>query len=62
MAAVGNFGAGSTPASRTAQLLRWQADACRELGSPLYGDLLAHAADDLLLAARLRTYLRGHLD
>ena len=27
--------------------MRWQADACRELGSPLYGDLLRHASADL---------------
>jgi hypothetical protein len=47
---------------RTAQLLRWQAQACAELGSPLYGDLLAHAADDLLADGPTADVLRGHLD
>ncbi len=61
MAAVGNFGTGSTPANRTAQLLRWQGDACRELGSPLYGDLLAHAADDLVTGGPTADVLAGHL-
>ncbi len=43
-------------------MLRWQADACRELGSPLYGDLLLHAADDLLAGGPTAEVLRGHLD
>jgi hypothetical protein len=51
-----------TPEIRTARLLRWQADACRELGSPLYGDLLTHAADDLLIGGPTAEVLRGHCD
>jgi hypothetical protein len=43
-------------------MLRWQADACRELGSPLYGDLLLRAADDLLAGGPTAEVLRGHLD
>jgi len=50
------------PEGRTAQLLRWQSEACRELGSPLYGDLLAHASDDLLAGGPTADVLRGHLD
>jgi hypothetical protein len=50
------------PEARTAQMLRWQADACRELGSPLYGDLLLRAADDLLAGGPTAEVLRGHLD
>ena len=51
-----------SPQARTARLLRWQADACRELGSPLYGDLLTHAADDLLAGGPTVEVLRGHLE
>lgn len=51
-----------TPEIRTARLLRWQADACRELGSPLYGDLLTRAADDLLAGGSTADVLRGHFD
>lgn len=51
-----------TPEVRTARLLRWQADACRELGSPLYGDLLTHAAEDLVAGGPTAEVLRGHLD
>jgi hypothetical protein len=50
------------PEARTAQLLRWQSEACRELGSPLYGDLLTHASDDLLAGGPTADVLRGHLD
>jgi len=49
------------PEQRTAQMLRWQADACRELGSPLYGDLLIRAADDLLAGGPTADVLDGHL-
>jgi hypothetical protein len=38
----------SSPVGRTARLLSQQGTACRELGSPLYGDLLPWAAADLL--------------
>ncbi len=51
-----------TPEARTSRLLRWQADACRELGSPLYGDLLKHASADLLAGGPTAEVLRGHLD
>jgi hypothetical protein len=47
---------------RTAQLLRLQGVACREIGSPLYGDLLGHAADDLLAGGPVAEVLDGHLD
>ncbi len=50
------------PQTRTARLLRWQADACRELGSPLYGDLLTRAAGDLVAGGPTAEVLRGHLD
>ena len=62
MAAVGNLVTEDAPEARTAQMLRWQADACRDLGSPLYGDLLVHAADDLLAGGPTREILRGHFD
>jgi hypothetical protein len=48
--------------AQTARMLRLQAGACRELGSPLYGDLLGHAADDLLAGGPTEQVLRGHLD
>jgi hypothetical protein len=47
---------------RTAALLRMQGAACRDIGSPLYGDLLAHAADDLLAGGPVASVLAGHLD
>jgi len=51
---------GESPQVRTARLLRWQADACRELGSPLYGDLLTCASDDLMAGGPTAEVLRGH--
>jgi hypothetical protein len=51
-----------SPAERTALLLRRQAEACRDIGSPLYGDLLEHAAADLLAGGPVADVLRGHLD
>ena len=62
MAAVTNLGPEAAPEARTAQIMRWQADACRELGSPLYGDLLVRAADDVLTLGPTADVLRGHLD
>jgi hypothetical protein len=62
VAAVGDAELNGTPEARTARLLRWQGDACRELGSPLYGDLLLHAADDLLAGGPTATVLRDHFD
>jgi hypothetical protein len=50
-----------SPTERTAQLLRLQSAACREIGSPLYGDLLALAADDLLVGGPVAEVLAGHL-
>jgi hypothetical protein len=50
-----------SPTERTAQLLRLQSAACREIGSPLYGDLLALAADDLLVGGPVAQVLAGHL-
>jgi hypothetical protein len=49
-------------AERTALLLRRQGAACRDIGSPLYGDLLEHAADDLLAGGPVADILRRHLD
>lgn len=43
-------------------MLRGQGEACRELGSPLYGDLLAHAAEDLLAGGPTADLLSGHLE
>jgi len=43
-------------------MLRLQAGACRELGSPLYGDLLLHAADDLQAGGLVAEVLDGFLD
>lgn len=62
MTAVETSELDTTPEGRTAQLLRWQADACRELGSPLYGDLLAHAAADLLAGGPTAEVLRDRFD
>jgi hypothetical protein len=62
VAAVESSEADATAAARTARLLRLQADACRELGSRLYGDLLAHAAEDLLAGGPTADVLRGHFD
>ena len=50
------------PAEATARRLRRQALACRELGSPLYGALLDHAADDLLAGGPTAAVLDGYLD
>jgi hypothetical protein len=47
---------------RTAELLRRQSVACLAIGSPLYGDLLARAAGDLLARGPVADVLAGHLD
>jgi hypothetical protein len=60
VAAVDTSQQNGSPEVRTARLLRWQADACRELGSPLYGDLLTLAADDLVAGGPTAEVLRGH--
>jgi hypothetical protein len=62
VAAVTYSGPHGSPAERTARLLRLQSNACREIGSPLYGDLLARAADDLLAGGPVADVLAGHLD
>lgn len=46
---------------RTAELFREQAVGCEAFGSPLYGDLLRHAADDLMAAGPTAALLEGHL-
>jgi hypothetical protein len=51
-----------SPLERTARLLRQQGRACRAPGSPLYGDLLGHAAGDLLAAGPAADVLEGHLE
>ena len=42
-------------------MLRQQASACRALGSTLYGDLLIHAADDVLAGGPTADVLAGHM-
>jgi hypothetical protein len=49
-------------AERIAEQLRRQGEACREIGSPLYGDLLARAAGDLLTGGPVADLLAGHLE
>jgi len=61
VAALGDPGRSDVQA-RTARMLRLQAGACRQLGSPLYGDLLLHAADDLQAGGLLADVLDGFLD
>jgi len=62
VAAVPTSDLTGTPAERTAQLLRQQGEACRDIGSPLYGDLLGHSADDLLAGGPVADVLADHLD
>jgi hypothetical protein len=47
---------------KIAGVLRWQADACAQLGSPLYADLLARAADDVEAGGPCWEVLAGHED
>ncbi|WP_337063019.1 DUF2332 domain-containing protein [Kineococcus sp. G2] len=47
---------------RLADLLRGQARACADLGSPLYAHLLTRAADDVLAGGPVRAVLAGHED
>jgi hypothetical protein len=47
---------------RLAARLREQAEACRSFGSPLYGDLLDHAATDVEAGGPTWEILRGHED
>ena len=50
-----------SPLERTVRLLRQQGEACRVLGSPLYGDLLEAAAADLRDGGPTAAVLDGHL-
>jgi hypothetical protein len=45
---------------RLTELLRFQADACGYLGSPLYCDLLGRAADEVVAGGPVWEVLRGH--
>jgi len=51
-----------TPQSAIAAQLRWQADACRMIGSPLYAGLLEHAVADVEDLGPTWEILRGHED
>jgi len=62
VAAVAHSELNGSPTERTAQLLRLQSTACRQIGSPLYADLLARAADDLLVGGPVAEVLAGHLE
>lgn len=46
--------------AHTLRSLAIQADACRELGSPMYGDLLDRLGADLAAGGPTATVLRGH--
>jgi hypothetical protein len=48
--------------AKIAATLRWQSDACAQLGSPLYCDLLARAADDVEAGGPCWDVLAGHED
>jgi hypothetical protein len=45
-----------------ADLVRWQAEACGRLGSPLYAVLLDRLADDVLASGPAAAVLAGHED
>lgn len=49
-----------TDAARMVARIRWQAEACRELGSPLYERLLHCVADDVLAGGPAADVLAGH--
>jgi hypothetical protein len=48
--------------AKLAENLRWQSDACRRVGSPLYADLLARAARDVEAGGPCLDVLAGHED
>jgi hypothetical protein len=48
--------------AKIAAILRWQADACEKLGSPLYADLLDRAAADVEACGPCWAVLAGHED
>lgn len=58
----GGSAPGLEDARSIAGLLRFQGVACLEVGSPLYADLLARAADDYELGGPTRAVLEGHED
>jgi len=49
-----------TKTARMIDQIRWQAEACRELGSPLYAGLIHGVADDVLAGGAAATLLAGH--
>lgn len=49
-----------TSTARMIDRIRWQAEACRELGSPLYAGLLNDVADDVLAGGPAVDVLAGH--
>jgi hypothetical protein len=51
-----------TGTARMVARIRDQAQACEELGSPLYAALLTHVADDVVAGGPARQVLRGHED
>ncbi len=66
MASEREISGGSAPRWEEAEtiggLLRFQSAACRYVGSPLYEDLLARAADDFDAGGPTRALLAGHED
>ena len=58
----GTSGTGGDGARRLADLLRAQASACADLGSPLYAHLLTRAAEDVLAGGPALRVLAGHED
>jgi hypothetical protein len=53
-------GSGADDLGHLVEQLRSQADACHELGSPLYGHLLERVADDVLAGGPAADVLAGH--
>lgn len=51
-----------TPEQAIAGQLRWQADACRMIGSPFYAGLLERAVKDVEVGGTTWEILRGHED
>ena len=51
---------GDSPRADLVRRVRWQAEGCRELGSPLYATLLEHLADDVLAGGPGADVLAGH--
>jgi hypothetical protein len=51
-----------TPEQKIAARLRHQAQACEQIGSPLYASLLDHAATDVTTHGSTWSVLHGHQD